>query len=715
MLRSYLGKAWSHTTDATRAQNELGLAKQFDPNDPTPWLYSALLNEQQNRVNDAVSDLEKSKELNDNRSVFRSRLLLDQDKAVRGANLARLYSDAGLFDWSFREASRAVSYDYANFSAHQFLANSYDALRDPKAINLRYEAPAASEYFIATLLSPVGATPLSQNVSQQEYTRLFEGDHFGVASSTEYFSNGDWIQQESQYGRYGPIDYSLEGYYQYDNGQRPNNTVERTDYAARFRAQLTTKDTLYFEAQRSELESGDVVQYYDQSSASRKLRLKEVQEPNLFVGYHREWAPGVHTLFLGMRIEDDFRYSDPFAFIPFFKSTEGPITRILPTTDKVRVRSQFEGYSAELQQIFATPMNTLILGGRFQYGTFDNFNAISNRTDVFGPFTTKFDNETHLRRESLYAYDQWSPWQQFQLTVGVTYDRLDFPENNDTPPYASTEDKEEKFSPKVGFIWTPEETTHVRGAYTRSLGGVFFDNSRRLEPTQVGGFNQTYRSIAPESALGIAPATSFETFSIGVDHRFPTRTYVNLDAEWLRSDGDRTIGTLSNISVFPTVETTGRALQKIEYDERSIALSVNQLIGRDWAFGVRYRISEADAETRFGHVSPAVANPVGANRDDRALLQQLRLSLIYNLPCGFFAQAESIYTHQHFEDDLSGLDGDDFWQVNLFAGYRFWQRHAEARVGVLNIGDRDYKLHPLNLYSELPRERTFYASFKFYF
>ena len=51
----------------------------------------------------------------------------------------------------------------------------------------------------------------------------------------------------------------------------------------------------------------------------------------------------------------------------------------------------------------------------------------------------------------------------------------------------------------------------------------------------------------------------------------------------------------------------------------------------------------------------------------------------------------------------------------MFAGYRFWQRHAEARIGVLNITDEDYRLNPLTLYSELPRERTFYASFRFYF
>jgi len=33
-------------------------------------------------VNDAVRDLEKSKEMNENRRIYRSKLLLDQDRAV---------------------------------------------------------------------------------------------------------------------------------------------------------------------------------------------------------------------------------------------------------------------------------------------------------------------------------------------------------------------------------------------------------------------------------------------------------------------------------------------------------------------------------------------------------------------------------------------------------------------------------------------------------
>src|SRR5207247_10527723 len=100
---------------------------------------------------------------------------------------------AGMCDVSVRQASRAVDYDYGNYSAHLFLANSYDALRDPKLINLRYETPWFSELLVANLLAPVGGGNLSQNISQQEYSRLFAGEGLSIFSSTEYFSSGDLI------------------------------------------------------------------------------------------------------------------------------------------------------------------------------------------------------------------------------------------------------------------------------------------------------------------------------------------------------------------------------------------------------------------------------------------------------------------------------------------------------------------------------------------
>ncbi|HSY73980.1 MAG TPA: FecR domain-containing protein, partial [Dongiaceae bacterium] len=198
-LRSYLGKAYANSGDFPRATKELQLAKKLDPNDPTAWLYSALLNQERDQINDAIRDLEKSEALNDNRSVYRSQLLLDQDRAVRDANLAAMYRDAGMFDVSVDEAARAVNDDYANYSAHLFLANSYNQLRDPNWSNLRYETPASSESWIANLLAPVSAGTLSPLVSQQPYAKLFDQNRFGVVSDTTYLGRGAWSEAGAQY------------------------------------------------------------------------------------------------------------------------------------------------------------------------------------------------------------------------------------------------------------------------------------------------------------------------------------------------------------------------------------------------------------------------------------------------------------------------------------------------------------------------------------
>jgi hypothetical protein len=59
--------------------------------------------------------------------------------------------------------------------------------------------------------------------------------------------------------------------------------------------------------------------------------------------------------------------------------------------------------------------------------------------------------------------------------------------------------------------------------------------------------------------------------------------------------------------------------------------------------------------------------------------------------------------------------GDDFWQFNVEAGYRFFRRHVEVRLALLNLTGQDYRHKPLNLTTELPRERTLAASLRFNF
>ncbi len=156
LLRNYLAKAFAEMASSDAAVHELNIAERLDPNEPTSALYSALINQKGNRINRAIDELRRSQARNENRSLFRSRLLLDQDVAVRSFNLASVYRDAGMLEISLREASKAAMIDYSSFAAHNFLANSLNEFRDPNLITLRFESAAASEYLIANLISPVG-------------------------------------------------------------------------------------------------------------------------------------------------------------------------------------------------------------------------------------------------------------------------------------------------------------------------------------------------------------------------------------------------------------------------------------------------------------------------------------------------------------------------------------------------------------------------------
>ncbi len=564
-FHSYLGKAFSNDGDEPRARLELERAKTLDPRDPTPWIYSAIENKQNSRINEAVRDLEKSQELNDNRRVYRSKFLLDQDRAVRSANLAAIYQANGMEEVSVREASRGVDADYSNASSHLFLANSYNALRDPKRINLRYETPWFNELLLANLLSPVGGGPLSQYVSEQEYSKLFEADRFGFSSTTTYFTTGEIRETASQFGIFGNISYSLDVDYLYDNGRRPNNEITRFESYGQVKLQLSPQDTLFFQTKYQDVRQGDVVQYYNQGNAAPGLNFRELQQPGIILaGYHRNWAPGLHTLVLVGRLADEIFFSQSNTPDDIGASLAGGTVNVSRSLILIRdangtpvdtlilpldldYHNTFTTYTGELNQIWETDQNTLVFGARFQSGEFHT----SDRLDNPPPFAALFFNvppaahdfNTSLERQSYYIYDTWRPFRSLSVTAGVSYDRLEFPTNYRNPPIVSGEDSRDRFSPKFGVIWNPWGNLYVRGAYTQSLGGVSFDQSVGLEPNQVAGFNQVFRSIISESVVGSVSAPTYDTAGILVENRFPTGTYVGLQGTFLQSEVDRTVGT----------------------------------------------------------------------------------------------------------------------------------------------------------------------------
>jgi Tfp pilus assembly protein PilF len=713
MLRSYLGKAYANGWQFHRASQEFQRAKQLDPNDPTAWLYSALMNQERNRINDAIRDLEKSEELNDNRGVYRSQMLLDQDQAVRSASLATMYQDDGMFDVSVNEASRAVNYDYANYSAHLFLADSYQQLSDPNEINLRYETPSESEYLVANLLAPVAAGALSPAISQGEYSRLFQQDGPGVVSDTEYLSRGAWTESGAVFGTAGDVSYDVEAFYHSDPGQWINNDVQQRQLSATIKYQLTPKDTVYFNINQLQSDFGDLQQYYNPNTqVNPEVQYDEKQNPNVGIGYNHEWAPGVHTLFFATRLNDTASFTNGMApaFLGFYPVPN--LTGLDGLTMNENFLNRLNMYSGELQQIFEQPEHTTIVGSRLQYGDYETSNLQSNPSNLpfaFGTPAAQQNVGSVFKRFSFYGYHQWQIFDPLQIIAGVDYDYLSYPELFETAPVSGTEKVEQQFSPKAGLIFTPWEGTTARFAYTRSLAGASIDQSYQIEPAQVAGFIQNYRSIIPESIVGATPGARFSTYDLSLEQKFHTGTYLILSGEILESEDDQMDGLFAyHPATPPAIPST--IDEKLNYQEETLQFTANQLVARDWSLGMNYRVSHAVLNQNFPGVPDAALTPsLNFQPQTKGVLNQLDLTGIYNHPSGFFAEGEALWFDQNNSGYIVPEPGDDFWQFNLFIGFRSPRRNVEVALGLLNIGDQGYHLNPLNIYNELPLARTLAA------
>ncbi|MEY2539973.1 MAG: hypothetical protein QOG67_3713 [Verrucomicrobiota bacterium] len=747
MFHSYLGKAFSNVGNEQKARLELDRAKELDPGDPTPWIYSALENKQDNRINEAVRDLEKSLALNDNRRVYRSQFLLDQDRAVRSANLAAIYQDDGMDEVSVREATRGVDYDYASASSHLFLANSYNALRDPTRINLRYETPWFNELLLANLLSPVGGGPLSQYVSEEEYSKLFEANRFGITSTASYFTTGEIRETASQYGIFGNVSYSFDTDFQYNNGLRPNNEITRSESYGQAKVQLSLQDTVFVQTKYQDTREGDLLQYYNQDNAASGAHFRELQQPAIILaGYHHEWAPGIHTLLLVGRLADEVFYSNlntgadvngfsQSGLLPnisrslvFVRDPSGKVADIFPLPVDVRYHNTFATYTGELNQIWEAESNRLIVGARFQSGEFHTSDRFDNVPALVAPFfmnpPAAQDFETSLERESFYAYDTWRPFRTLSITAAVSYDRLSYPTNHGNPPIVDAESSRARVSPKVGLIWNPMGNLVFRGAYARALAGVSFDESVQLEPTEVAGFNQVFRTIISESLIGSVAAPTYESGGLLIENKFSSGTYAGVQATILRSDVDRRAGifegSVDSLHNFNSPIVASSTPQSFRYEEDNLLLTLNQLVGDEWSFGARYQVSFSDLETIFSGVPQSVvvaSLPPGPNQlffhspsfaDSRlkATLHQAQIFALYNHPSGFFGRVEEYWARQSNVGYAPDISGDEILQLNAYIGYRFRRNYGDITVGFLNLTDQNYKLNPLNYYSELPRDRT---------
>ncbi len=288
IYHSYLGKAFYEERKFEQAFSALDAAVELDPRDPTPHLYSGIFQNDLNRPGVAVDHFQDSIRLNDNRAVYRSRFLLDEDRATRNVQLATAYNRLGLSEWANLEAVLSNLDDPTNSSAHLFLANTF--------LNLPGRTGAAgSELLVAKLLQPVNANSFN---AFNDYTTLYDRPHMNWTAGGAYGSFDNVLGRLVASG--GTSRFAYGSVFQYDRtaGFRDGNDGQKAYTAANnFKFTLTPHSDLLVSYAHQQQRLGDVGQLLirdetpdpDESTFTRSNRLE--------VGYHHRLGPGSDLMF----------------------------------------------------------------------------------------------------------------------------------------------------------------------------------------------------------------------------------------------------------------------------------------------------------------------------------------------------------------------------------------------------------------------------------
>ena len=665
IIRSYLGKAYYEEKRDKLASGQFGMAKSLDPSDPTPYFYDAIEKQTTNRPVEALQDMEKAIARNDNRAVYRSRLLLDQDLAARSASLARVYGDLGFQDLARVEGWKSLNTDPGNYSAHRFLADSYAALP-------RHEIARVSELLQSQLLQPINITPVQpslgesnlfvvsgggpSNLSFNEYNPLFERNRGAL------LLNGILGQNNSAGGEAvasvlaNNLSASV-GYYGYKtDGFRPNNDLNDTIFDLFAQVSLSPKTSVQMEYRNRTQEKGDLTLRWFPEAFYQDLRKTEDTE-SWRLGFHHAFGPGSDLI-------GNFTYQTMTA-----RNMSGQ-PGVFSFEDKLEPNAR----GGEIQyQHRANRFNIIGGAGYFQVRG-DETISLDAPIDP----TMNFSATTPIgtKHTNLYMYGYLNVLKNVTFTIGASGD---FINSDETDTYDTNQ-----FNPKLGVTWNPVPDTTLRAAAFRVLKRTLITN-QTLEPTQVAGFSQFYDDLN---------STDYWRYGVAVDQKFKANLYGGL--EYTRRD-----------MKVPVPLSGLVASDEVDWDENMVRAYLNWAPHQWVALNAGYQYGKINRDQQFSFGASELKTqkvPLGVNFFHPSGLSVNTL-VTYNHQSGQFATLDPATLTEIFVPD-----SDQFWLCDAAISYRLPERYGTAIVGMKNLFNQYFKYFDTDLFNpEIQPGRMFYA------
>ena len=654
LIRSYLGKAYYEEKRNEQAAAQLQLAKQLDRQDPTAWFYDAILKQTENRPLEALVDLQKAITLNDNRAVYRSRLLLDEDRAARSASLARIYDDLGFQRLALKESWKSLAADPGNASAHRFLSDSYAGVP-------RHEIARVSELLRAQLLLPEIVSPVSPSASEASLF-AFEGSGPSVAGFNEYnplfnrqrlalLANGITGSNHTRGGEIAVGAFTNRGmlsvghFTEKSDGFRENNDSDQTISNLFGQFHITSDLSIQGEVRRREGEFGDLLLHFNPDDNSTSLRRTIDRD----------------SYRLGLNYSPDLRQSLLFSIIAQELSDETTQSGVLLDTDS-------DGTQYEAQYNYQGDGFGIVAGA----GYLDLDQTVTTSFSFFGMPITNID-ETTVKQKTAHLYLN-VPWSMGQYIAGVDYVDID-------------DDKsisERQFNPKLGVIWNPSEATVVRLAAFRTLRPELIDN-QTIMPTEVAGFNQIY-----DDFLG----TEANRYAMGIDHRFTSKLNGGLEIS------RRNITKVSDSFSLPDEEQ----------HELSHKAYLYWSVGRNIGLGSEYSYEKFERDFLDGMQEP--------DRPAELKTQSLEFSGNYFHASSFFGRITATHVKQEIENILStsgtSSANDRFWISDATLGYRLPKRIGKLELLMKNLFDKEFNYQSTHPGTGTPLPSSFYPERSFF-